>query len=71
MIRALLVIHAVLALHVTVPPHMPGRGMVCFAGSTGCKQPASRNLVCFANDVSCTKRAHIVAAPMITASPHP
>jgi hypothetical protein len=69
MIRALLVINAVLALHyAAVHPHP--RYPVCFASSSSCRQ-AWQSVVCFAQDGQCAKRALNAFAVPPQASPRP
>ena len=63
MFHAMLVVHALLALHV-------GPGTVCFAGSSGCKAP-SHSVVCFAQDSACTKKARVVPAIAAAHDPSP
>ncbi|MGB6985454.1 MAG: hypothetical protein WBD74_05675 [Candidatus Aquilonibacter sp.] len=51
MIRAFIVVNALLAVH---------SFMVCFAASSGCAKPV-HHVVCFAQDNLCTKRVHVNA----------
>jgi hypothetical protein len=73
MIRALLVINALLALQYAVlHPHvrLAAPPTVCFASSSSCKTPA-HSVVCFAQDAQCARHAHVVAAPYAKPSPGP
>jgi hypothetical protein len=70
MIRALLVINAILALHYA-GAHMHQKNTVCFAGSTSCGKP-SHSVVCFAQDTRCAQRAlFAIDAVPAQGSPHP
>jgi hypothetical protein len=71
MIRALLVINAVLAFQYAVAhPHVHAKNSVCFASSTTCGKPW-HSVVCFAQDGACAERARNAFAKPPEASPHP